>query len=345
MMLYATTLVHTERMRSAVICNTHCPFVFVFLMTSAVAPTESATLVPRSISELIPTATLALGKTADWVAIGSDAVWVGSTGPFAVHRIDPKTNRVVAAVALPGAPCAGLAMGFGSLWIPMCTAAPSLAKVDLASSRLIATFDVGAAAAEAGVTVDEQGVWLVTDQHGSLVRIDPHNGAVRATVPIAAGSYNPHYSAGTVWVSQAEGSRLTGVDTASLQVRAVVTTGPNPRFLTSGGGAIWTLNQGDGTVTRIDAHTHITTSIALRTPGHGGDIKFDGGLVWSTMPKMPLSVIDAKSKQLKCQWAGPGGDSLGLGFGAIWLTDYDAGTVSRIPIDAALSKCASAPPA
>jgi virginiamycin B lyase len=336
---------NTERMRPAVIGSAHCVSLVIFLLLSAVAPTQSANMTPRSIAELTPTATLALGKTADWVAIGSDAVWVGSTGPFAVHRIDPNINRVIAEVALPGAPCAGLAVGFGSLWIPLCTPTPSLAKVDLADSRLAATFNIGAAAAEAGVTVDEQGVWLVTDNSGSLVRVDPRTGAVQAKVAIAAGSYNPHYSAGTVWISQAEGSRLTGVDAASLQVSASIDTGPNPRFLTSGGGAIWTLNQGDGSVTRIDAHTHTTSSIPLQTPGHGGDIKFDSGLVWSTMPKMPLSVIDAKSNQLMCQWAGPGGDSLGLGFGAIWLTDYNGGTVSRIPIREALRKCAAGPPA
>jgi streptogramin lyase len=313
----------------------------LFMMTFV--PSRADEVRPRAIAELTPTATLSLGKTADWVAITPDAVWVGSTGPFAVHRIDPKTNRVVASVTLAGAPCAGLAVGFHSLWIPLCTATPSLAKVNLTTNRLSATFDIGAAAAEAGVTVDERGVWLVTDKNGSLVRIDPVSGTVRTTVKIAAGSYNPHYSAGTVWVSQADGSRLTGVDTASLQVSAVVTTGPNPRFLTTGGGAIWTLNQGDGTVTRVDAHTQLTSSIALHTPGHGGDIKFDAGLVWSTMPDMPLSVIDAKSNQLMCQWAGPGGDSLGLGFGAIWLTDYKGGSVSRIPIHQALDKCSSAP--
>ena len=35
---------------------------------------------------------------------------------------------------------------------------------------------------------------------------------------------------------------------------------------------------------------------------------------------------------LLCQWTGPGGDSLGLGHDAIWLTNYDAGTISRIAL-------------
>jgi virginiamycin B lyase len=253
---------------------------FFYLMVSAIAPTESADMAPRSISELVPAATLALGKTADWVAVTPDAVWVGSTGPFAVHRIDPKTNRVIAKVALAGAPCAGLA-----------------------DNRLEATFDIGAAAAEAGITVDDRGVWLVTGKDGNLVRIDPTTGAVQATVRIAAGSYNPHYSAGTVWISQADGAQLTAVDTTSLKATATVATGPNPRFLTAGDGAVWTLDQGDGAVTRIDVQTLRTTTIALHTPGHGGD-------------------------------------SLGLGFGAIWLTDYHAGSVARIPVESALRECA-----
>ena len=51
--------------------------------------------------------TFSLGKTADWVAITDDAVWVASTGPFAVNRIDPKSNVRVARVELPGEACAG----------------------------------------------------------------------------------------------------------------------------------------------------------------------------------------------------------------------------------------------
>ena len=87
---------------------------------------------PRPISELQPTAVIQLGKTADWVAITPDAVWVGSTGPDAVHRIDPATNKLVATVELAGQPCSGLAVGFGSVWIPLCGKPAALAKVDAA---------------------------------------------------------------------------------------------------------------------------------------------------------------------------------------------------------------------
>jgi len=294
---------------------------------------------PRSIGELVPEATLHVGKTADWVAIADDAVWVGSTGPFAVHRIDPKTNQRVASVMLPGAPCAGLATGFGSLWVPMCTAKPSLAKVDLADNHLTAVFAVGPAAPEGGIATGAGSVWLIVDKSGGLVRIDPASGTIRQTITVPAGSYNPYFSDGELWVTRAEGSQITRIDTAAGTVRSSVRTGPNPRFLTAAAGAIWTLNQGDGTLTRIDTATEQATTISLGTPGHGGDIAGGGGMVWTTMPKVPLSAIDTHTQTLQCQWVGSGGDSLNIGYGAIWLTDYHAGTISRIALESALAHC------
>jgi virginiamycin B lyase len=313
--------------------------IWICSLGTAPAPAGVVTPPSRSIGELTPAAIFHVGKTADWVAVTADAVWVGSTGPHAVHRIDPMTNKVVASVALPGEPCAGLATGFGSLWVPMCTAIPSLAKVDLAANRVTAVFTVGPAAAEGGITTGAGNVWLIVDKSGTLAAIDPVTGTIRRTVKVPAGSYNPYFSDGQIWVTRAEGAEVARVDAASGAVLGNVRTGPNPRFLTAAAEAIWTLNQGDGTLTRVDAATQQTTTIALDTPGHGGDISFGAGMVWTTMAKMPLSAIDTRSKTLQCRWAGPGGDSLGIGHGAIWLTDYHAGTIARIPLKDALAHC------
>jgi len=294
----------------------------------------------RPIADLKPEAVLHLGKTADWVAIANDAVWVGSTGPNAVHRIDPRTNERVATVALDGEPCAGLAVGLASLWIPLCGTAPALAKIDLASNRVLAAFKVGGVSAEGGVTTSEDSVWLVVDKEGTLARIDPATGVMRQTIHLPKGSYNPRFSDSLVWVTRADGSEITAVDARTGAIRATAPTGPRPRFLSAGAGAIWTLNQGDGSLTRIDAAaTHATKTIALETPGHGGDIAFGGGMIWTTVMKTPLSMIDAKTATLRCQWTGAGGDSLGIGHGAIWLTDYHGGTVSRFDLDATVHAC------
>ena len=296
----------------------------------------------RLMSELKPQAVIHLGKTADWVAIAPDAVWVGSTEPNAVHRIDPRTNAVVATVMLDGGPCAGLAIGLDSLWVPLCSASPTLAKIDLASNRLVASFKVGGVSSEGGVTTSEDSVWLVVDKDGTLASIDPGTGDVRQKIRVPRGSYNPRFNEGMVWVTRADGAEITAVDAKTGKIRASVRTGPGPRFLTAGAGAIWTLNQGDGTLTRIDASAaHATKSIPLETPGHGGDIAFGGGMIWTTMMKTPLSMIDAETETLRCQWTGAGGDSLGIGHRAIWLTDYHGGTISRFDLDDTKRACAS----
>jgi virginiamycin B lyase len=63
------------------------------------------------------------------------------------------------------------------------------------------------------------------------------------------------------------------------------------------------------------------------------------------MAKVPLSAVDATANRLLCQWAGPGGDSLGIDHEALWLTDYHVGTVSRLDLQAVVEQCRTAPPA
>ena len=45
-------------------------------------------------------ATIKVGGTADWSLITDDTVWVASTKPYAVHRINPATRLTVASVWL-----------------------------------------------------------------------------------------------------------------------------------------------------------------------------------------------------------------------------------------------------
>jgi streptogramin lyase len=167
---------------------------------------------------------------------------------------------------------------------------------------------------------------------------------VRQLIRVPAGSYNPRFHDGRVWVTRAEGAEITAVDAASGAVLGTTQTGPGPRFLTSGAGSIWTFNQGDGSLTRIDLYSRqVTHTVPLGTPGHGGDIAFGGGLIWTTMPKVPLSAVSAASSKLLCQWVGPGGDSMGIGRDAIWLTDYHGGTVSRLELQDAVKHCTGPP--
>jgi hypothetical protein len=104
------------------------------------------------------------------------------------------------------------------------------------------------------------------------------------------------------------------------------------------------LNQKSGTVSRIDVTGGPTVTLRLHAPGTGGDITYAEDRIWVTaLPsKLPLSIVDARKSVVLCQWKGDGGDSIGYGFGAIWLTNYHAGTVSRIELSGLPEECRAA---
>ena len=288
-------------------------------------------------ASLKPRATWKIGENADWVVIAPDAVWVAGTKPDSVQRIDPKTNHIIATVPLPAEACSGLEVAFGSVWVPVCTTPPSMVRVDAKTNRVSATLSVGPAGPEGGIAASPDSIWLVTDKAGTLSRIDPATNAVRQKVQIPAGSFNSAYSEGTVWITGFETNTLLAVDAASGEIRATIPVGPKPRFLVADAGSVWTLNQGDGTISRVDARTRkVATTINAGIPGEGGDICYGGGWLWATLFELPLTRIDPATNKVVRQWKGKGGDSMRFGHDAIWLTDYFAGTLARIPLEEAL---------
>jgi virginiamycin B lyase len=295
----------------------------------------------QPIDELKAVATISLGATADWVAITDNSVWSGSTGPFAVHRIDPKTNQLVASVKLPGEPCAGLAAGFGAIWVPLCGKPAMLAKVDATRNEIAATFKMPYVAEEGGIAVSADSVWLVVDAKGVLARIDPATGAIKQRIKVPAGSYNPWLDGGHIWLSRADGAAVTSIDASTGTVTATIPSGQGPRFLTSGAHSVWTLNQRDGTLTRIDTESGQSRNLPIGMSGHGGDLTFADGMLWITLRRIPLAAVDAATNSLTCQWIGGGGDSMRIGFGSIWLTDYDGGTITRYDLGDATTRCRS----
>jgi virginiamycin B lyase len=289
-------------------------------------------------ASLKPSATIKIGGTADWVLITDDAVWVASTRPYAVQRIDPATNRILATVRVSGEACSGLAYGFGSIWVPICGKKPALVRVDASKNTITATLPIPPAGPEGGIAASDDSIWIVTDKNGTLSRIDPATNAVRQKISIPRGSYNPVFSDGTIWITGVENNVLTPIDSSSGEVWASLPVGPKPRFLTAGAGSIWTLNQGDGTVSRVDEKSRkVTATIRAGIRGAGGDIDYGADSVWATVFDVPLTRIDATANKVVRQWVGKGGDSLRFGFGSIWITDYKNGLLWRIPAKEALN--------
>lgn len=294
------------------------------------------------MTQLTPEATFELGDDPDWMAVGEDAVWISVSRQHAVYRIDAATNKIAAKVALPGAPDSGLAIGFGSVWVPLPGEGKTpgaLARVDVATNKVVATIPVSPADAEGGITTSGDSVWLAIDGGRTLARIDPATNTIRQKIALPAGSFNPLYTDGVVWVSGFAANVLTAIDAVSGEVLATIPVGPGPRFLTSGAGSVWTLNQGDGSVTRVDMKTRRAVAmIPAGIPGHGGEICFGAGGVWATAIGVPLTAIDPATNAVARQWTGEGGDAVRFGLGTLWLTDIKHGRLWRLPFPPALAE-------
>lgn len=289
--------------------------------------------IEHDINELMPIATFPVSGHPDWMAVADGGVWVTSSSANHVVWLDATTNKPDTIVTV-NKPCAGLAIAFGSLWIPSC-GDHTVVRVDEKTGALQATIPAGPADSEGGIAASPDSIWIVTSKASDLVRIDPVKNAVAATVRIAPGSFNPLFAGDSIWVSSNQGGTLIRVNPATNSVVSQTTVGPMPRFLTTGAGSIWILNQGDGTIARVDEVSgKRTTLIAAGIPGFGGEIAFGSGAVWATVFDFPITRIDPATNTVTGQWHGAGGDSIRAGLGSVWLSSYTGAKVTRLPIPA-----------
>jgi virginiamycin B lyase len=285
--------------------------------------------VRREMSSIKPDAVFPAEGTPDWQVSTEDAQWVTNGPKNTVHRMDPKTNTVTAVITVGKKPCSGLAAGFGSVWVPNC-ADKTVSRIDTKTNQIVATVPVGPSASEGGIAASPEAVWLVTDAKGVLSKIDPKTNTVIAEVTVPPNSAGVTYGEGAVWITSPDSNQLTGVDPKSNRVIHTVDVGPGPRFITTGAGSVWTLNQGDGTVSRVDAKSgKLIANIACGLPGTGGELAFGAGHVWATVFEIPITEIDPATNSVVKQWFGPGGDSIRVAHGSVWLSNLRDGNVWR----------------
>lgn len=281
------------------------------------------------IEKLKPDAVFEVGGSPDWLAV-DEHVWVSNAPKNSVMRLDPKSNSVAATIEVGKEPGAGLAAGFGSLWVPNCGDS-TLSRVDLSTGKVSATFPMNFADSEGGIATGAGSVWVLIDARSTLARIDPSNDKIVAELRVASGSAAVAFGEKSVFVTSPKENLLTRIDPQTNLVVETIKVGPAPRFLAVGMGAVWTLNQGDGSISRVDLATNkVVATIQAGIPGGGGEIACGEGSVWATSFDYPITRIDPATNSVVQQFFGPGGDSIRVGLGSVWLSNLRAGNVWRI---------------
>ena len=147
-------------------------------------------------------------------------------------------------------------------------------------------------------TVGGGSLWVAAPTTGTISRIDPHTGALLATLALPAAVDDIVAADGSLWVASFDPYRCSGNHCFSrltrVSERTNRTTGrfdvDTPTGLAAGYGSLWIVNHRSAAVTRFDPRTgRSDATIGVRLPHEG---TFDGPLqvavglggVWVTQP-------------------------------------------------------------
>ena len=154
-----------------------------------------------------------------------------------VYRIDPATNRVIAAIEVPGG-AVRIVVAAGTVWVTQYLPEQDpgiVARIDARSNRLLAPVEVPNMPGAIRYGLDA--VWVTS--RFTVSRIDPHSGAV--SQPLHRVGDVRAVGAGSLWGSFANSADDAGVQRIDLVTGRVVAAIriPNGVLMAFGLGTLW----------------------------------------------------------------------------------------------------------
>lgn len=279
---------------------------------------------PSTVTEKVTTGGQPCGVVA---AAGS--VWVTDAEGARLLRISG--GRVLATTKVDATPCE-LTYRYGSLWVA--TQSGTLDRVDPRTGKVLARIPVGETSYEPLVAFGY--VWVTNRNSASVSKVDPARNRVVATIStpfVNAGGIVA--AAGRLWIGNDSSNDTTFLRldprTGAL---TKLTAGPRPAFVAAAGGSVWTANQGDGTVTRVDERTGkvVATIVAGVSPVNLAALPGAHPEVWVPDDKANLLVrIDATTGTVIERMLAGSGPAVVAPDGAdVWVTNFGDGTVWRV---------------
>ena len=273
--------------------------------------------------------TITAEPSADF-AVGADSgVWVSGVDPGVV-RYDGASGSITARTRISGEVPQALEATRTEVLVPSLYP-PELYRIDVTTGKVLARVELPASPlieSVIGAVGDTAYVMVEPSEPRILVirgdRVVEELAAPEEAVGVRGGF-------GYLWVP-------TGRDTIERYSLADGTwssspTGPNPRFFDLGFGAAWVMNQGDGSVTRVDASTGESETIAVTGARiGGGDLTVGAGGVWLRTDSSVLRVDPDSLAVTHLIELPPGSGSVAAVPGSLWITNHDHLAVHRVPL-------------
>jgi streptogramin lyase len=268
----------------------------------------------------------------DWLATDGTSLWV-KRDDGSVERIDPETNEVISTVDNDGAHCAGIGVGFGSVWTcSVAGEAPHVARYDAETGELQATIPVVKAAIQGHLATGFDHVWVLTGDGSTLVGIDPETDAPAVTVDLGIRGTDLETGEAGLWVVSTLDDQVLRIDPDTGEVVHRVTEVLKPTAV-SVTDDVWVAAQ--LSTNQIDPDTgEVVVTSEIGTGANGG-IAVTDDAVWVRSAKRFLVRLDPTDGQPVEGFSSadtPSAGSVLVAFGSVWATAYDDEALFRIPI-------------
>jgi virginiamycin B lyase len=275
-----------------------------------------------------------LSGQPDWVALAGGSAWVAVVG--GVRRVDGASGKVDGLVPIDDVICLAMDVGFESLWAGACETHRLMRIVPTNGLLFTPPIDlpIRAIQAESSIAAGEEGVWLVSVDH-ELVRVDPVTNRADPDVwPLPDGAAAARAGLGWLWVTVTPTDTLLRISPADPKTSLAIKVGDAPRFLAIGEDAVWVMNQGAGSVSRVDGGGAVVATIPVSDePIRGGDIAVGGGSVWVRIEQDLVVRIDPATNAVTARYGPPSGSgSVVADADAAWISAHDTASLWRLPL-------------
>jgi class 3 adenylate cyclase/ABC-type transport system substrate-binding protein len=214
----------------------------------------------------------------------------------------------------------------------------SLAKIDPRKGEVVQAVPIGH---DGGFTIGGGSVWVANADKPEVIRVNGQYGSTsRIPLPKSSDGSTPNprgiaYGAGSLWVSQ--GQRILRLNPESGKVRATIPAS-DAWILRFGEGALYAATPYNGDFFKVDPASN---TVSWRSHIHPwlGDLLPAGGWLWLTVDSDAgvYRFSQADGNQNGFVHTGDGSGELAFGAGSVWVTNWRAGTVSRVdPVSSAV---------
>ncbi len=224
-------------------------------------------------------------------AQGFKSLWILDCGDGALVRLEPKTGKVEAKLAIGAADVRlGIAATADSIWA-LTDQKTTLSRVDPDQKQVVAEVRLGAGCNS--LLFAGGALWITCPAENRILRVNPLTNLVEKRIEVSARPMAVAFGEGSLWVLCQKEGKVERIDPKTNKVIK-------------------------------------TIELAVPGADGGGDIWTGAGFVWVTQAGFPLTRIDPATDKVAQQFFGEGGGMLQASANAVWLLNLRQGTLWRV---------------